>query len=175
GKYRLDGADINQNAIAVTAFFQKNFLDDTLTFAFTPKIEFENRTSGERGVEFVEEEEIAIDIAVGVSYRVAPKWFLGLEFRHQSDYLSPIVNGEYDDPSLTPSKFGLNGFQFGTQHQNGNYFGPTVHYAAEKWWVTAGALFQVSGGGSPHSFNANGKNWDEHESAHVALYFGYEF
>ncbi len=174
GKYRLDGADINQNAVEVTAYFQKNFLDDTLTLAITPKLEFENRTSGD-DVEFVEEEEIALDLAIGLSYRVAPKWFVGVEFRHQSDYLSPIVNGEYDDPSLTPSKFGLNGFQFGTQHQNGNYFGPTVHYAAKKWWITAGALFQVSGGGSPHSFNANGKNWDEHEKAHVALTVGFEF
>ena len=169
GKYRLDGAEISQNSVEVTAYFQKNFLDDTLVFAFTPKIEFENRTSPG-----VVEEEIALDISVGVSYRVAPRWFIGLEYRHQSDYLNPEEDGVFD-PDLKRSKFGLNGFQFGTQHQNGNYFGPTVHYAAKDWWVTAGALFQFAGGGSVNAFNANGKNYDEHETAHVGLTFGYEF
>ena len=168
-KYRLDGADISQNSVEVYGYFQKNFLDDTLIFAFTPKIEFEHRTSPG-----VVEEEIAFDIAIGVSYRVAPKWFVGLEFRHQSDYLNPREEGEYD-PDLDRSKFGLEGFSIGSQHQNGNYFGPTVHYAAQNWWVTGGALFQVWGGGSVNAFNRDGKNWDEHESVHVRWTVGYEF
>lgn len=169
-KYRLDGADISQDAIEIYGYFQKNFLDDTLVFAFTPKVEFENRTSPG-----VVEEEIAFDISLGVSYRVAPKWFVGLEFRHQSDYLNPQEDGEYD-PDLKRSKFGLNGFQLGTQHQNGNYFGPTVHFAEQNWWVTAGALFQVWGGGhSENAFIRDGKNWDEHETAHLNLTVGYEF
>lgn len=178
-KYRLDGADINQDAIVVSAYFQKNFLDDTLVFAFNPKIELEKRTSGE-GADFVLEEEIAIDVAIGVSYRFAPKWFGGLEFRHQSDYLSPLVIGEdgglvEDDPSLDQSDIDLFFPSFGTQHQNGNYFGPTVHYATERWWATGAILFQVDGGGSEHAFVVNGKNYDEHEKRHIGLVFGYEF
>lgn len=168
-KYRLDGADIDQDSVEVYFYFQKNFLDDTLIIAFTPKIEFENRRSPG-----VVEEEIALDISLGISYRVAPKWFIGLEFRHQSDYLNPEEDGVFD-PDLKRSKFGLNGFQVGTQHQNGNYFGPTVHYAEQNWWVTAGALFQFAGGGSVNSFNRNGKNYDEHENAHVRFTVGYEF
>lgn len=168
-KYRLDGADISQNAIEIYGYFQKNFLDDTLVFAFTPKIEFENRTSPG-----VIEEEIAFDFSVGASYRVAPKWFVGVEFRHQSDYLNPQEDGVYD-PDLKRSKFGLEGFQLGSQHQNGNYFGPTVHFSEKQWWVTAGALFQVFGGGSVNAFVRDGKNWDEHESAHLRMTVGYEF
>ena len=172
--YRLDGAEINQNALEITAYFQKNFLDDTLTLAFNPKIELERRTSPG-----VIEEEIALDISFGASYRVAPKWFVGLEFRHQSDYLNPEEQNEHGewefDPDLKRSKFGLSGFQFGTQHQNGNYFGPSVHYAAKSWWVTLGAVFQISGGGSVNALVVDGKNWDEHEKAHVGLIFGYEF
>lgn len=177
-KYRLDGADIEQNSIEIMAFMQKNFLDDTLVFVFNPKMEFEHRTSG-TGLDFVLEDEIAFDIAAGVSYRFAPKWFIGLEVRHQSDYLSPQVIDPntgglvYEDPTLDPSRLGID-FKVGTQFQNGNYFGPTVHYATENWWATAGVLFQFSGG-TDLAFSENGKNWDEHEEAHVGLTFGYEF
>ncbi|PHR92708.1 MAG: hypothetical protein COA69_07015 [Robiginitomaculum sp.] len=173
-KYRLDGADIKQNSVELMALLQKNFMDDTLVFAFNPKIEFERRHSDD-GVDFVLEEEISLDISAGVSYRVAPKWFVGLEFRHQSDYLSPEVNGVYEEPSLKPSHFDLKKFQIGTQHQNGNYFGPTVHYARENWWATAGILFQFSGGGSEFAFKQNGKNFDEHEKVHIGWTLGYEF
>lgn len=168
-KYRLDGASIDQNAFELTGHFQKNFYNNQLVLAFTPKVEWEKRTSPG-----ILEEEIALDIALGASYRVAPKWFVGAEFRHQSDYLSPYntETNQYEEPSLDPSKFP---FQFGTQHQNGNYFGPTVHYAAKEWWLTGGILWQVSGGGSEFSFNRDGKNWDEHERYHAGIALGLEF
>lgn len=168
-KYRLDGADIDQDSWTISWFAQKNFLDDTVTFALNWKTEFERRKSPG-----VLEEEIAIDVSAGVSYRVAPKWFVGLEFRHQSDYLNPQEDGEFD-PTLQRSSFDLSDFRVGTQHQNGNYFGPTAHYAEKNWWVTVGALFQIDGGGSPHSFNRGGLNVDEHERVHIGLYYGYEF
>lgn len=167
-KYRLDGASINQDSVELTAHFQKNFFNNQLVLAASPKIEWETRHSPG-----IIEKEIALDIAAGISYRVAPKWYIGAEFRHQSDYLSPFNTdtGEYDDPTLKPSHFP---FDFGSQHQNGNYLGPTVHYAAEKWWATAGVLWQVSGGGSHNAFVQNGKNWDEHERVHIGLTFGLE-
>ena len=166
-KYRLDGADIDQDAIEMTLHLQKNFLDNRLVLALTPKIEWEDRTSPG-----VIEEEIALDIAAGVSYRFAPSWFIGAEFRHQSDYLSPYdtETGEYD-PDLSPSNFP---FDFGSQYQYGNYFGPTLHYASQNWWVTGGALWQVSGGGD-YAFNRSGLNVDEHEKVHLGLTLGFEF
>lgn len=167
-KYRLDGAGINQNSIELQFMFQKNFLDDQLVLAFSPKIEWERRTSPG-----IKEVEIALDISAGASYRVAPNLYIGAEFRHQSDYLSPFNTdiGEYEDPTLDPSHFP---FDLGSQHQNGNYFGPTVHFSQKNWWMTAGALWQVSGGGSPNAFNRNGKNWDEHERVHIGLVVGIE-
>lgn len=167
-KYRLDGADINQNAVELGLMVQKNFLDNQLILAFSPKIEWERRTSPG-----IKEEEIALDIAAGVSYRVAPNLYIGAEFRHQSDYLSPYntETGEYEDPTLEPSNFP---FDFGSQHQNGNYIGPVVHYSQKSWWLTAGALWQVSGGGSHNAFNRSGKNWDEHEKVHIGLILGIE-
>jgi hypothetical protein len=171
-RYRLDGAKIDQDSYIVTLLAQKNFLDDKLTLAANWKTEFERRKSPG-----VLEEEIAFDISAGVSYRVAPKHFVGLEFRHQSDYLSPYntEDGRYDDPSLKPSEFDLTSFKLGTQHQHGNYFGPTYHYAEKDWWFTTGALFQVDGGGSQHAYVKNGKNYDEHERVHIGFIFGYNF
>ncbi|GAA6152268.1 DUF6662 family protein [Pseudoteredinibacter isoporae] len=168
-KYRLDGADIDQDSFTFTTYLQKDFLDDTLVFALNTKAEFERRKSPG-----VLEEEIAIDVSAGVSYRVAPNWFVGLEFRHQSDYLNPEEEGEFD-PTLKRSSFDLSDFRVGTQHQNGNYLGPTIHYAQKRWWVTAGALWQVAGGGSWHSFSNNNRNWDEHERVHIGFIYGYEF
>jgi opacity protein-like surface antigen len=167
--YRLDGAEIDQDSVTLTTFLQKNYLDDRLSFALVPKFEFERRRSAD-----VLEEEIALDVAAGVSYRVAPSWFLGLEFRHQSDYLNPQEAGDFN-PELKRSSFDSTDFRVGSQHQNGNYFGPTVHYGGQKWWVTAGVLWQVKGGGSKFSYSKNGKNWDEHEKMHLGLTYAKEF
>lgn len=165
-KYRLDGGPINQDALELQLHFQKNFLNNQLVLVFSPKIEWEDRKSPG-----IIEKEIALDITAGVSYRVAPKWYVGAEFRHQSDYLSPLdtTTGEHD-PNLSPSSFP---FKFGSQYQNGNYVGPTVHYADKKWWATAGVLWQVAGGGK-FAFNRNGLNVDEHEKVHIGLTLGLE-
>jgi opacity protein-like surface antigen len=166
-RYRLDGAAIRQNAVEISAYLQKNFINNQLVLALSPTIEYETRHSPG-----VLEKEIGLDVAAGISYRVAPNWYLGTEFRHQSDYLSPLdtETGEYD-PNLKPSKFP---FKFGSQYQNGNYLGPTVHYATQKWWVTAGLLWQIAGGGG-FAFNRDGRNWDEHERQHFGLTFSREF
>lgn len=170
--YRLDGAEIDQDSIVVSAFIQKNYLDDTVTLAINPKLEYERRSTPG-----VFEEELALDISAGISYRFQPGWFAGLEFRHQSDYLNPLEDGEYD-PELQITDVSLSNFNFsvGSQHQRGNYVGPTVHYAAPKWWATAGALYQFEGqGNAPGVNNSGGRNWDEHERWHIGLTFGLEF
>lgn len=180
-KYRLDGSDIDQDSFVGTLFLQKDFLDDTVVTVLNIKTEFERRKSGS-----VLEEELALDVAAGVSYRLAPKWFVGLEFRHQSDYLNPQDKAEagntadgFDEQGYTlgldRSNFDLSDFRIGSQHQNGNYFGPTVHYAEQRWWATAGVLWQVSGGGSEYADVRNNRNWDEHEKMHIGLFYGYEF
>ena len=170
GKYRLDGASIDQDSFTTTLLLQKNFLDDTLTFVLGPKIEFERRRAGG-----VLEEEYSLDVSAGVSYRVAPKWFIGLEARHQSDYLNPQEDGVFD-PELKRSSLDGSDIRVGSQHQYAYYIGPTVHYAEKNWWATAGILFQVAGGGRAEGdANRDNKNWDEHERYHAGLALGYEF
>ena len=170
--YRLDGADIDQDSYVITTFIQKNYLDDRLSLVLTPKFEFEKRTTPG-----VFEEELSVDISAGASYRFRPKWFAGVEFRHQSDYLNPREDGVFD-PELQRTQFSLSDLTLsvGSQHQRGNYFGPTVHYASEKWWATAGALYQFDGDGrAPGVNNSQGLNFDEQERWHFGLSFGWEF
>jgi opacity protein-like surface antigen len=180
-RYRIDGAAISQNSWVPGLYLQKNFLDNTLIFAFSNKVEFERRNSPG-----VLEEEIAFDSAIGVSYRFAPSWYAGAELRYQSDYLNPQLFDEagtegYDDQgyeigykrsSFTPSDFRL-----GSQYQYGTYFGPSMHYGAEKWWFTGSLLFQIKGGGSEgrNPSIINSRNWDEHERYHIGLIFGRPF
>lgn len=173
-RYRLDGSEIDQKSYTATIFMQKNWLDDTLTLAVNGKMELERRTGPG-----VLEEEIAFDYSVGLAYRVAPKHFIGIEYRRQEDHLSPwnVEDGQYDDPTLTPSEFDLfSDFQIGTRHQYGEYIGPSYHYAEKKWWTTVGILYQFNGGGhSENAYLSNGKNYDEHEKFHIGLTYGYEF
>ena len=180
-RYRLDGSDIDQDSFSGTIFLQKNFLDNTLTTVFNIKAEAERRKSDGGNVI---EDELSIDASIAISYRFAPKWFVGLELRHQSDYLNPE-----DRNAAGTEGFDENGFEegfqrtsfdlfdtrIGTRHQYGNYFGPTIHFAQKKWWVTGGALWQISGGGSVNAFVQNGRNFDEHEKIHYGFSFGYEF
>ncbi|MBV1878242.1 MAG: hypothetical protein KUG79_11420 [Pseudomonadales bacterium] len=178
-RYRLDGAKIDQDSFEAVLYLQKDFFEDTLITVFNLKTEFERRKSGS-----VLEEEIALDVSAAIAYRFKPNWYIGLEFRHQSDYLNPQDRAEegnapeFDDQGfsteLDRSSFDLSDFRIGSRHQYGNYLGPTVHYATKDWWVNAGILWQISGGGSKFSFSTHGRNWDEHEKMHIGLAFGYE-
>lgn len=185
--YRLDGAEIDQDALVLQALLQKNFLDDRLVFAFNAKGELERRKSGS-GDDFVLEEEFAIDLSAGVSYRVAPKWFVGFEARYQSDFLAvqeiDPVTGEltqetFADGSTVPgSNFDISDFSIGNQFQYGTYIGPSVHYAEEGWWATVGALYLIKSGGNENrngAVAATGDAYDEHERWHIGASVGFEF
>jgi hypothetical protein len=64
------------------------------------------------------------EIDLGVSYRFAPKWFTGLEFRNHN---------EYDGFSLSSN----------AQAHSAFFLGPNIHYAAEKWFFTFAVLRQL--------------------------------
>lgn len=168
--YRLDGAEIDQHSFVPILYLQKNFLDDTLVLAGRAKFEFELRTSPG-----VEEEELAPDVAVGISYRFAPSWFLGAEVRYQSDFLEPREDGA--PPPENPTEFtSPANFEIGLQYQWAYYAGPTLHFAAKEWWATVGALWQIEGGGDESNPSVkDGKVWDEHERVHLGLTIGFEF
>jgi hypothetical protein len=159
--YRLDGSPTAQNSLRPSVFLEKNFLDDTLSFAWSTNVEFERRRF--RTGEGAKEEEISIESAIGVSYRFRPNWNLGLELFTQGDFLEAGFNN-------------LDDLNWGRNFQYGMHLGPSIHYSSKKWWATLGVVTQVFGGpdkGSPDS--TGGYNWDEHERLMVRLSVAFDF
>ena len=142
--------------LELKAILQKNFLDDKLIWAtnltFEPEWEKEvevDETTGEREVEW--EKELKLEVSTGLSYRVAPGWFAGVEGRYASVY-PDWTNGLHRETYAV-------------------FAGPAVHYAAKKWWVTASFMPQLFGKPSPNRSLA----LDEFEKREFRLIFGYEF
>jgi len=134
---------------------QKNFLDDRLIWGtnlvFEPEWEkeVEIEDGGEREVEW--EKELKLEVTTGLSYRIAPGWFAGVEGRYSSVY--PDWTDGLDREAYAISA------------------GPTVHYAGKKWWATLSYLPQLFGSPSPNG----SRSLDEFEKREVRLLVGYNF
>ena len=134
---------------------QKNFLDDRLIWGtnlvFEPEWEKEAEIEegGEREVEW--EKELKLEVTTGLSYRIAPGWFAGVEGRYSSVY--PDWTDGLDREAYAVSA------------------GPTVHYAGKKWWATLSYLPQLFGSPSPNG----SRSLDEFEKREVRLLVGYNF
>ncbi len=142
--------------LELKAILQKNFLDDKLiwatNFTFEPEWEREkelDELTGETEVEW--EKELKLEVSTGLSYRVAPGWFAGIEGRYSSVY-PDWTNGLHRETYAV-------------------FAGPAVHYAAKKWWVTASVMPQLFGNPSPSRSLA----LDEFEKREFRLILGYEF
>ncbi|HXK21293.1 MAG TPA: DUF6662 family protein [Myxococcota bacterium] len=101
---------------------QKNFLDDTLVFVLNGASEF---AWGKQPAEEYPRE-LSLEGATGVSWRFAPNWFAGVEGRVRSEW----------------PKFDFDHFE-----HFAFYTGPSLHYGAQRWWVTASWLYQAYGQG----------------------------
>jgi len=118
----------------VRLLLQKYFFDDQLIIAANAGIEstiakrkaiaglpptFEWPTGEEMEIEFIG--------ALGISYRIAPNWFIGVEGLYEEEHETEIGQERWS-------------FQAG----------PNVHFAAKQWWATFTWLPQIKGGGSPY-------------------------
>lgn len=141
--------------LELKAILQKNFMDDRLiwaaNFTFEPEWEreVEIEPTGEREVEW--EKELKLEASSGLSYRIAPGWFLGGEARYASVY-----------PDWT------NGLH---RETHAVFAGPSIHYGGKKWWITATYLPQLFGSPSPNGSRA----LDEYEEREFRLKVGYNF
>ena len=137
------------------AIVQKNFLHDRLiwaaNFTFEPEWEreVEIEDTGERAVEW--EKELKLELSSGLSYRVAPGWFLGGEARYASVY-PDWTNGLHRETYAV-------------------FAGPAIHYGGKKWWATLSYQPQLFGGPSPNGSRA----LDEFEKRELRLKIGYNF
>lgn len=122
--FKIDGSDTDQREIELGFIFQKNFLDDKLVLAHNLILSQERRILKED--DNLLENEREMTNSLGVTYRFAPGWFAGVETRHHMDVLQQ-EDGAYK------------------KNQYSWYLGPTIHYANEKWRLTAGYLRQIKG------------------------------
>jgi hypothetical protein len=153
---KVTGEKSNEYELELKAIAQKNFLHDRLVWAanltLEPEWEREREQIAPGVVSHETEKELAIEVATGLGYRVAPKWWLGLEGRYHSVY-----------PDWT---HGLHRENYAV------YAGPTVHFEADEWAVTATWLPQLFGGpGEPGS----SLEFDDHEKRELRLKISREF
>jgi len=145
------GASQDQWSLELKAMLQKNFLDDQLVAVLNISPEWE---VGKKHGEYRWENELGFEVTSGLSYRVAPKWFVGLETRYDSKY-----------PDF-PAQADREAWAF--------FVGPVVHYAAERWWMTVTALPQV--GGAPNDgARSAALNLDEYEKFELRIKTGINF
>lgn len=137
------------------ALLQKNFMDDRLIWAanltFEPEWEREVEIEDTREREVEWEKELKLELSSGLTYRVAPGWFVGGEARYASVY-----------PNWTS---GLHRETYAV------FAGPAIHYGGKKWWATLSYQPQLFGSPSPHGSRA----LDEYEKRELRVKIGYNF
>lgn len=104
-------------ALETKLLLQKNFLDGQLVSVYNLTLEPEwEHEHGEW------KKELYVENSAGLSYRVAPRWFAGLETR---------VDMAFPD--------------YGAREFWAWYAGPSVHYAGQKYWATLAWMPQIKG------------------------------
>jgi hypothetical protein len=153
---KVTGEHATEYELELKAILQKNFAGDRLVWAanvtLEPEWEREHEeialgvTSGET------EKELGVELSTGLSYRLAPRFWLGAEARYHSVY-----------PDWT----------HGLHRENyALYAGPSLHYDGGEWSITATLLPQLFG--SPSRARSS-LEFDDHEKTEARVKLSYEF
>ena len=121
----------DESALELRAIAQKNFFDDRLVLAGNFWVEFER----EKGSNLVppgstevpdgtKEEDTMAEFDVGLSYRFAPNWSIGLEFRNHNEFEGWTLDHAH-------------------QEHTAFFLGPNIHWAGERWFATLTILRQL--------------------------------
>ena len=152
--HSVEGKKGTEYELELKAILQKNFLDDRLIWAanltFEPEWE-KAKAEVSPGVTDAEwEKELKLEISSGLSYRLAPGWYAGVEGRYASVY-PDWTNGLHRETYAVSA-------------------GPAIHYGGKKWWLTASYLPQLFGSPGPGR-----RTFGEYESRELRLKVGYNF
>jgi hypothetical protein len=144
-----DGTRHQEIELEGKLILEKHWLEDSLigSLNFTLEPEWE-KADGDTGFGV----HLKMEGSTGLAYRIAPRWYAGLETRVQT---------EFEDANLNQSEFVA------------VFVGPSLHYGTERWWGTLTVLPQVWGW--PDSQGTGGLTLDDHERVEVRLKFGYNF
>jgi len=140
--------------LELKAIVQKNFLDDRLIWAanltFEPEWEKEKEEVVPGVTESEWEKELKLEISSGLSYRLAPGWYAGVEGRYASVY-----------PDWTNRL---------RRETYAIFAGPTLHYGGKKWAATLSYQPQLFGSPSP----GRSRTFGEYECRELRLKIGYD-
>jgi hypothetical protein len=144
----VDGLLEHELIVGATLIYQHNFLDDTLIFDANAGFDF---TWGKKPAEQYDHE-LLLDALTGLSYRFAPGWFAGIEGRIHSEFPN---------------------FDLGQYEHSVVFVGPSLHYAAQRWWTTFSWGYQVWGNGVDEPIS--GKTYAEEARNEYRLKIGFNF
>lgn len=74
------------------------------------------------------EMEIGFSAGTGLSYRIAPNWFVSAELLYEAEHETEVGRERWSI-----------------------FAGPSVHYGAKKWWATLSWMPQIRGGGEAYA------------------------
>ena len=123
-----------EQGLELRGILQKNFLDDRLILGFNAWVEFEREATSNldtgSGPDWVPQSGTKTratyaEADLGASYRFAPGWYGGLEFRNHNEYGGYSLMHEDQDHTAF-------------------FVGPSIHYGAERWFATLAVLRQVA-------------------------------
>ena len=110
---------------------QKNFMDDLMVLAMNAWVEFDREQSSNLGATSIADvpdmswsNNTYGEIDLGLSYRFAPHWSAGVEFRNHNEWRGWTLAATSQDHTAF-------------------FAGPNIHYAAEKWFFTFSVLRQL--------------------------------
>lgn len=125
------GQDKKKLTFELELLLQKYFMDGELIWVGNVGMESTMAQRGAiadlpAGVEWstAPEMEIGFKAGTGISYRVAPNWFAGIEAVYDTEFESEVG-----------------------QERKSFQAGPTLHYGSRDWWLSVSYLPQISGGG----------------------------
>jgi hypothetical protein len=152
---KVKGEKAREFEFELKAIAQKNFAHDRLVWAANLTLEPEWEREHEEVAGILEpgtEKELALEVASGISYQIAPRWWVGVEGRYHSVYPD---------------------WMHGLHRENyAVYAGPSMHYDAGEWAVTA--TWQPQLFGSP-SGPGSSLELDDHEKRELRLKLSHEF
>ena len=108
--------------IAPEIILQKNFLDDTLI----TELNYGGEWAWGKDPAEQYYKEFSMQGGVGISYRFARNWFIGVEGHVRSEW--PMFNFSNFEHAVV-------------------YAGPALHYGGQRWWATLSYNYQVYGHG----------------------------
>jgi hypothetical protein len=153
---KVSGEHATEYELELKAIVQKNFAADRLVWAANltvePEWEREHEEIAPGLVSSETEKELGLEVSTGLSYRLIPRLWVGAEARYHSVY-----------PDWT---HGLHRENYAV------YAGPSVHYDAREWAVTATFMPQLFG--SPHQ-GGSSLELDDHEKREFRLKISHEF